>query len=69
MKKGDVVLVQDANVVRGQWKMAIVKEPLPSEDGKIRKVTLSYRDNRSDNKKITITRPVQRLIVLVAADD
>ena len=69
MKKGDVVLVQDNNIVRGEWKMAIVKEPLTSKDGKIRKVIVAYRDGRSNNKKITITRPVQRLIVLVAAED
>ena len=69
LKKGDVVLVQDSNVVRGEWKMAIVTEPIPSTDGKIRKAVLSYRDNRSDKKNIEITRPVQRLIVLVAAEE
>ena len=69
LKKGDVVLVQDSNVVWGEWKMAIVTEPIPSSDGKIRKAVLSYRDNRSDKKNIDITRPVQRLIILVAAED
>ena len=69
LKKGDVVLVQDSNVVRGEWRMAIVTEPIRSEDGKIRKALLSYKDTRSNNTKVTISRPIQKLIVLVPADE
>ena len=69
LKQGDIVLVADNNAVRGEWKMAIVTDPIRSEDGKIRKALLSYRDKRSDNKKISISRPIQRLIVLVPVDN
>ena len=69
LMKGDVVLVQENNMIRGEWKMAVVTEPVRSDDGKIRKVLLSYRDARSSNTNIIISRPIQRLIVLVAVDE
>ena len=69
LKKADVVLVQDSNIVRGEWRMEIVTEPIRSEDGKIRKALLSYKDNRTNNTKVTISRPIQKLIVLVPADE
>ena len=62
-RKGDVVLVQDLNSVRGQWKMALVEEAIISMDGKVRRVLLSYKS--PDNTRITVERPVQKLIILV----
>ena len=43
LKKGDAVLVQDSNEVRGKWKMALVSESLCSDDGRVRRVKISYR--------------------------
>ena len=63
LKEGDVVLVQDANPVRGRWKMALVESPIISEDGKVRRVEISYKS--LEGTRITVERPVQRLIVLV----
>jgi len=67
LQKGDVVLVQDSNAVRGKWKMALVKEPLFSEDSKVRKVKLTYRTVEGGEQEVE--RPVQRLILLVPVDD
>ena len=64
---GDVVLVQDANALRGQWKKALVVGVHPSGDGKIRKATVAYRNEQGT--KIEVDRPVQRIIVLVPADE
>ena len=67
LKNGDVVLVQDSNEVMGKWKIALVKEPLISEDGKVRKVRIMYRTVAGAEQEVM--RPVQRLIMLVAMDD
>ena len=64
---GDVVLVQDANALRGQWKKALVVSVQPSGDGKIRKATVAYRNEQGT--RIEVDRPVQRIIVLVPADE
>ena len=64
---GDIVLIQDSNEIRGRWKMGLVTEPLPSEDGKVRRVKLVYRTEAGAKQEVE--RPVQRLILLVAADD
>ena len=74
---GDVVLIQDSNVVRGEWKMRIITTVHPSDDNKVRRVTVSYKNYRKDEdpgrclgaKCTNIERAVQKLIVLVPVDD
>ena len=39
LKEGDIVLFQDSNLVRGNWKLGRVSQVFPSQDGK---VTYSY---------------------------
>jgi len=67
LQAGDVVLVQDNNMLRGKWKLAIVKTAMPSLDGKVRRAVLSYRSEAGT--RIEIDRPVQRLILLVPTND
>ena len=67
LQREDVVLVQDSNAVRGKWKMALVKEPLLSEDSKVRRVTISYRTPEGSAQEVE--RTVQRLILLAPVDD
>ena len=67
LRRGDVVLVQDSNAVRGEWKIALVEEAILSEDRRVRKVKLSYRTKLGTRE--VIERPVQRLILLVADSD
>lgn len=76
MKVGDVVVIQDTNAVRGEWKLGIVTKVHPSSDNMIRRVTVSYKnqcskeavDEYSGVKYTNVERPVHRLIVLVAND-
>ena len=77
VKKGHVVLIQDGNVVRGEWKLGTVTKTFPSDDGKVRRVEVSYKNFRPDEKLDTyngtnytsVERALQRLIVLVAVDE
>jgi hypothetical protein len=59
---GDVVLIQDSNALRGEWRMAIVSKAEPSEDKKVRKVEVTYKNGQTPT---TVSRAVQKLIVLV----
>ena len=67
LMKGDVVLVLDSNEIRGRWKLALVTEPIISEDGKVRKAKISYHTSNGGRQEIE--RAVQRLILLVASDE
>ena len=63
---GDIVLLQDSNIVRGEWKMGIVSEITASKDGLIRRVNVTYK---RDTTKYVVSRAVQKLIVLVPKDE
>lgn len=76
LRKGDIVLMADKNSLRGHYKIAIVKETFPSKDGKVRKVTLSYKNFKvgdevsrySGAPDVQVTRSVHRLALLVPVD-
>ena len=69
VKVGDIVLIQDSNQIRGNWKMARVTEANPSlRDGFVRNIELQYK-NKGSNNYTTISRPVQRVIVIVPVDE
>ena len=63
LMKGDVVLLQDINAVRGNWRKALVKSAVPSKDGKVRRAIVAYRSETGIY--IEVERPVQRMIVLI----
>ena len=72
--KGDIVLVQDAKSLKGQWKLAEVDQANPAKDGKVRDVTLRYK--RQDGRKLYdgakdtfINRSVHRLVVIVPNEE
>ena len=44
LKKGDIVLIQDSNQIRGQWKLGKVSQVFPGEDGIVRKVHVAYKN-------------------------
>ena len=72
VRRGDVVLIQDSNPVRGNWKIGIVTEVHPSQDNKVRRVTVSYKNQHQSEtpaRYTSIERAVHKLIVLVAVED
>ena len=69
LQVGDVVIVQDSNLIRGKWRFGRVMKADPSlRDGFVRNVDIQYKNVNSKNF-LMITRPVQRVIVLVPAED
>ena len=69
VRKGDIVLVQDSNQIRGKWKLGRVTEAEPSlRDGFVRNVDIQYKNPNSKNFT-KITRPVQKVVVIVPIDE
>ena len=68
MLVGDVVLIQDSNNLRGQWKMGKIVAANPGVDGKIRRVSVQY--NLAGHCSSTvIERSVQRLVLIIPVDE
>ena len=73
---GDVVLIQDPNQVRGNWRLGIVSRVYPGDDGRVRRVEVQYKNPKPGEAVgkyqgrgyVTVQRAVNRLIVLVPAD-
>jgi hypothetical protein len=65
VKVNDVVMVQDANLVRGEWTLGVIDEILISKDGRVRNVVVRYKNGTTNMK---VRRAVQRLIVIVPVD-
>ena len=61
--EGDVVLVQDANALRGVWKMAKITRTIVSADNRVRRVFITYVSG--NGAKQEVERAVQKLILLV----
>lgn len=61
MKIGDVVLVKNDNENRNEWKMDLVTDIHPINDGKVRSVTIHQNH-------VTYKHPVNKLLVLVKND-
>ena len=74
VRVGDIVLLQDAKALRGNWKLAEVKEVKSSKDGKVRDVILRYKfqTESRDHKGVKDTlvdRSVHRLVIVVPAEE
>ena len=68
MKVGDIVIIQDKNLIRGQWRLGRISLVHPDSDGIVRNVDVQYKHNDS-TLYTTINRPVQRLIMLMPVDE
>lgn len=76
LKPGDVVVVADQNTLKGEYRIALVREVYPGSDDRVRKVKLSYKNyNVGQNvhkytgcPDATVLRSVQRLALLVPVD-
>ena len=68
VKCGDIVLLQDSNVIHGNWKMAKVCKSYVGDGNKVRKVDVEYKNlNPAEDTKIykgksfaRVKRPVQK---------
>ena len=64
---GDVVIIYDKNLRRGHWKLGLVTDATLGVDNIVRRVKVRYI-NPSSGLPIEVERPVQRLVVLLAAN-
>ena len=74
LQKGDIVLVQDSNTVRGHWRLAQVSDVLPSSDDKVRDVLLRYKQQKDDKsyhgiQDTTIKRSAHRIVLLLPVEE
>ena len=77
VKVGDVVLIQDSNLVRGQWRLGIVSTTHLGKDKKVRRVEIKYKNPKAGEKVskyegrgyVTVERPVHRLVVVVPVEE
>ena len=73
MRVGDIVIVQDQNALRGDWRLAKVSKVRESDDGCVRNCELQYKQisplGDYGNGYTTIKRSVQRIVVIVPVED
>jgi hypothetical protein len=77
LKTGDAVLVAVKNAVRGDYRLGLVKQVFPDKSGKIRRVTLSYKNFKvgetvhqyNGSNDSIVSRSVHRLALLVPAEE
>ena len=67
LEVNDVVLVEDANSVRGLWKLGKVEATYPGRDGLVRDVEVAMV--KPDGSKSVVSRPVQRLALLLPVEE
>lgn len=67
VRVGDIVVVQDSNVLKGIWKMAIVVNVSAGVDGKIRDVSLRY--NAKDESQVIVKRSVHKIVVILSVEE
>ena len=78
---GDIVLLRESNPIKCEYKLARVKEVSPGEDGRVRRVTLIYKNLKETGKDVNSAvrdlqstkfseteRSVQNIAVIVPAD-
>ena len=71
---GDIVIVQDTKIARSEWRLAQVCKADPGADGKVRDVTLRYKQQSSDRTyegvlDTEISRPVHKLVLISPVED
>ena len=73
LQEGDVVLLKDESKVSTSYKLGRVSKVIPSDDGKVRKVCVEYKNASADAAlhkapMMTTERSVHGLVVIVPAD-
>ena len=70
-------LIQDANQIRGQWKLGTVLKAFPGGDGRVRKVQVQYKNPKPGEAVneyhgrgfVTVERAVNKLVVLIPKEE
>ena len=65
---GDIVIISEKGYPRGHWKLGRVNGAKMGSDGKVRRVTVRYR-NQNSNVFTEIERPIQKLVVILPVDE
>jgi hypothetical protein len=76
LRPGDVVMIADKNLMRGEYRLRVVKEVFPYQDGKVRRVLVTYKNFRVGNHRqdygiseaVTVSRSIQHLALLVPVE-
>ena len=74
LQVGDIVLVQYTNLIRGNWRLAQVKEAVPGKDGLVRDVMFRVK-NQDDAKPYDglpdtyLTRSIHRLVLTLPVEE
>ena len=71
---GDIVLLQDANSIKGSWKLAQVAKVFTDADNKVRNVTVRYKINKTGHEykgqpDITVNRSVHSLVIILPIEE
>ena len=72
---GDICLMKDSNVYRGEWKLCEVTKTMKDDKDKVRNVEVAVKAKQSGSgpyiatKPIILNRHVNNIIVLVPANE
>ena len=69
VRVNDIVLFQEANQIRGSWKLGRVSEVYPGKDGNVRNVDVKHKLNVDSQNFTIVRRAVQRLVVVLPAEE
>ena len=75
LKVGDICVLQDANAIRGEWRLTKVVDVYPDKSGIVRNVEVAVAPKFDGSKKykpqavFKVKRHVSKLIVLVPIDE
>jgi hypothetical protein len=74
LKIGDIIIIRDHKLPRGQWKFAIVHTATAGKDGRVRDVEVKYKDLRPGVSycgapNVIVKRSVHSLILLLPVEE
>ena len=58
LEKGDICIIKDSNVLRGEWRMAVVTCTYPDRKNQVRNVELLVKPRQGGNREYVSTAPV-----------
>ena len=67
-QNGDIVLLQDGDMIRNTWAMAKAVETFKDNNGDIRSVRLKVGQSKS-NEVCTILEPVTKIVLLLEQEE